>query len=89
MSIIFLIILAIIIIVSGLLLALDSKKNITIKKNSTKTILYFVLVIAVLLACISLLGKPLLKKINVYQEGVLMESEEQCKSDNAPFWCNL
>lgn len=89
MPIIFIVILAIIVIVSGLLLALDSKKIISIKKYSYKVILYFVFVISSLLVCVSLFGKPLLKMINDYQEGVLMESEEQCKADNAPFWCNL
>lgn len=89
MPILFLIILIILIVVSGLLLFLDSKKIISIKKHSYRVILYFIFVIAILLTLVSLLGKPLMKKINAYQDGVLMESEERCKGDDAPFWCNL
>jgi hypothetical protein len=89
MSVILLIILVIVIIVSGLLIALDYKKILIIKKNNYKTMLYLILVATILLACFSLFGKPFMSMINAYQEGVLMDSEEQCKGENAPFWCSF
>jgi len=89
MPIIFKIIFVISALISGLAILLDNKKIISIKKEGYKITLYFVFIIALLLACVSLFGKPILKKINAYQAGVLMESEEQCKADNAPYWCNL
>jgi membrane-bound ClpP family serine protease len=89
MSISLLIIFTVITIVVGVLIALDHKKILIIKKKSHKTLLYIVLVFTILLACVPLFGKPLLKMINAYQDGVLMESEEQCKGENAPFWCSF
>jgi len=73
---------------AGVLVILHRAKVISLK-NSHKIISYFVLVIGIICVALSLFGGPLLEKISAYREGVLMESEEECKSENAPFWCNL
>jgi len=48
-----------------------------------------VLILGIIYITLALFGRPLLSKINAYQQGVLQESEEECKKENAPFWCNL
>lgn len=73
----------------GLLVLLHRKKVVPIKKNSHIYILNFILVIGIIYITVSLFGRPLLNKINAYREGVLMESEEECKGENAPYWCHL
>jgi hypothetical protein len=88
MTNIFLLIVLGLTVFAGLLVVLHRSKVVSFKNNH-KIILYFVLVIGIIYIALSLFGGPLLEKISAYQEGVLMESEEECKSDNAPFWCNL
>jgi len=88
MTNIFLLIALVLTVFAGVLVILHRAKVVTFKNNH-KIILYFVLVIGVIFVALSLFGSPLLEKISAYREGVLMESEEECKSENAPFWCNL
>ncbi len=76
-------------VVSVLLLILNNKKIITLKSQPIIAILYLVIVAGVIYVALSLFGSPLSNKINEYQQGVLQESEEECKQDNAPIWCNL
>ena len=85
----FLLIVLLLTVSAGLLLVLHGAKVVTFKKNSHKIILNFILIIGIIYIALSFFGRPLLDKISAYQEGVLMESEEKCKGDNAPFWCNL
>jgi len=74
---------------AGLLVLLHRAKVVSLKKNSHKYILNFILVVGIIYIALSLFGRPLLDKINAYREGVLMESEEKCKGDDAPYWCHL
>ncbi len=85
----FLLVVVILTVAAGLLVILQHKKFISVKKNSYNIILHFSLVIGIIYIALSLFGGPLLDKINAYREGVLMESEEQCKGENAPYWCHL
>ncbi|MBT8125171.1 MAG: hypothetical protein KJO81_10130 [Gammaproteobacteria bacterium] len=88
MTNIFLLIALVLTVSAGLLVILHRAKVISLK-YSHKIISYFVLVIGIIYVALSLFGGSLLEKISVYREGVLIESEEECKSENAPFWCNL
>ncbi|MDH3609280.1 MAG: hypothetical protein OEQ24_08580 [Gammaproteobacteria bacterium] len=88
MTNIFLLIALVLTVSAGLLVILHRAKVISLK-YSHKIISYFVLVIGIIYVALSLFGGSLLEKISAYREGVLMESEEECKSENAPFWCNL
>jgi len=88
MTNIFLLIALVLTVSAGLLVILHRTK-VVVLKNSFKIISYFVLVIGIICVALSLFGGPLMDKISAYREGVLMESEEECKSENAPFWCNL
>ncbi len=74
---------------ASLLVLLHRTKVVPLKKNSHIYILNFILVVGIIYIAVSLFGRPLLDKINAYREGILMESEEECKGDNAPYWCHL
>ncbi len=89
MSNLILITVAILTIIVALLVMLNRKKIITIKKNGLLTLLYFMLVIGIIYISLALFGGTVWEKLTAYQEGVLSDSEEQCKRDDAPFWCNL
>lgn len=89
MSTILLIIGLILTIVTGLWLVLQAAGIFSLKNNNSKIILLSMFVIGIVCIALSLFGGRMLEKINAYREGVLMESEEECKRDDAPFWCNL
>lgn len=89
MSNLFLLPVAILTVVAGLLLVLHRTKVFSLKNNNFKIILYFVLIIGIIYISLSVFGGPLLEKIDAYREGVLQKSEEECKSENAPYWCDL
>jgi uncharacterized protein with PQ loop repeat len=89
MSTILLIIGLILTIVTGLWLVLQAAGIFALKNNNSKLILLSTFVIGIVCIALSLFGGRMLEKINAYREGVLMESEEECKRDDAPFWCNL
>ena len=82
-------IVAILTIIVALLVILNRTKVISIKKNGLLAVLYFMLVVGIIYISLALFGGPVWKKITAYQESVLSDSEEQCKRENAPFWCNL
>jgi len=73
----------------GVFLILQRMQVISLKNDKAKITLYFLLIIGLIYISLSLFGRPLLGKINAYREGVLQESEEECKSENAPYWCHL
>ncbi len=84
-----LLIIVVLTIIAAVLVMLQRAKKISLKNNNVKISLYFLLIIGVIYISLSLFGGPLLEKINSYREGVLQESEEECKSENAPYWCHL
>ena len=86
---ILLVIATLITVIAGSLLLLMRKKIIPISNKPVKVVLYSLLMIGISYLLLTLLGGPVHDKINAYQQGVLSESEEQCKRDDAPFWCNL
>lgn len=88
MTNIFLTIAIVLTVSAGLLVILHRAKVISLN-NNYKTISNLVFVVGIICLALFLFGGPLMKKISAYREGVLMESEEECKSENAPFWCNL
>ena len=76
-------------IISALFVILSRTKIISIKKNALLVLLYIVLIAGLIYLLLALFGGSVWEKITAYQEGVLSESEEECKRDDAPFWCNL
>ena len=54
-----------------------------------KKILYITLSILLIVILMALFDGPISNKINAYRENVLLQSEEECTKDDAPFWCNL
>ena len=89
MSNLILIAVAILTIIAGILVLLSRTKVITLKKNGFLICLYFVMTIGLIYILLALFGGTVLEKITAYQEGVLSESEEECKKEDAPFWCHL
>ncbi len=85
----FLIIAVVITAIAGSIVLLIRKKIIFVNNKPIKIISYTLLVIGLMYISLSLLGGPVLKQINAYQQRVLSESEEECKRDDAPFWCHL
>ena len=85
----FLVIALLITVIAGILVLLMHKKFIRVNNKPVKIILYTLLTIGVIYLILTLLGGPIIEKINAYQQSVLSESEEECKRDDAPFWCNL
>ncbi len=86
---ILLLVIIIVTVISALLVLLNKKKVITLKSKPIVVILYTLLVVGIIYIALSLLGGPLLNKINEYRQGVLQEAEEECKKENAPYWCHL
>lgn len=89
MSNLILIAVAILTIIAGILVLLSRTKVIKFKKNGFLAGLYFVLTIGLIYILLALFGGTVLEKITAYQDGVLSESEEECKKEDAPFWCHL
>lgn len=59
------------------------------KNKKYKNILYSILIIEIIILLLSLFGGPILNKLFGYRDNVLNQSEEECKRDDAPFWCNF
>ena len=89
MSNLILIAVAILTILAGILVLLSRTKVIKLKKHGFLVCLNFVLTIGLIYILLAMFGGPVWKKITAYQEGVLSESEEECKKEDAPFWCHL
>ena len=89
MSNIFLLVSLILTILSAFLIILHRSKIISFKSKPVIISLYSVLIIGIIYIGLSVFGRPLLNKINAYRDNVLEESEEECKKDDAPFWCDL
>ncbi len=85
----FLIIAVVITAIAGSIVLLIRKKIIFVENKPVKIVSYSLLVIGIIYISLALLGGPVLKQINAYQQRVLSESEEECKQDDAPFWCHL
>ena len=84
----FWIIVALIIMTVALILLHHAKLG-PIQGKKYKNILYSALGIEIIVIVLSLIGAPLLDKIYAYRDSVLSQSEEECKRDDAPFWCNF
>ena len=37
---------------------------------------------------LALFGEPLLNKLYAYRENVFKQFAQECKKEDAPFWCN-
>ncbi len=74
---------------SAFFVILHRLKIISFKSKPVIIFLYSVLIIGIIYIILSIFGGPILNKINAYQENVLKESEEECKKDDAPIWCDL
>lgn len=75
--------------VTGLLILLHHAQVGVLKNKKYKKIFYTLFSIEVVIIILSLFGGPLLNKIYAYRDNVLSQSEEECKQDDAPFWCNF
>ena len=75
--------------ITGLLIILHHVKIGIFKHKKYKIGLYSILCIQVIVIILILFGKPVLNKLYSYRDSVLSESEEECKREDAPFWCNL
>ncbi len=60
-----------------------------LRDKKYKNILYSILSIEAIIILLSLFGEPVFNKILAYRDGVLNQSEEECKKEDAPFWCNF
>ncbi|MEM7400376.1 MAG: hypothetical protein AAF304_00340 [Pseudomonadota bacterium] len=89
MATIFLMIAVLITILAGIAILLLRYKVISISNKPTNIALNALFVIGVVYILLTLLSAPVSNQINAYKQKVLSESEEECKKDNAPFWCNL
>ncbi len=89
MATILLIIAVLITILAGIAILLVRYKVFSISNKPIKITLYALFVIGVVYIVLTFLGAPVSNQINAYQQKVLSESEEKCKQDDAPFWCNL
>ncbi len=83
------IVVAILTVVIALLVILNRTKVITIKNKRLLGSLYFVLVAGLIYLSLVLFGGTVWQQITAYRERVLSESEEECKKENAPYWCHL
>ena len=75
--------------ITGLLIILHHAKFGFFKNKKYKVVLYSILCFEVIVIILILFGRPVLNKIYSYRDSVLSESEEECKREDAPFWCNL
>ena len=89
MAIILLIIAVLITILAGIAILLVRYKVISISNKPIKITLHTLFVIGMVYILLTILGTPVSNQINAYRQKVLSESEEECKQDDAPFWCNL
>ena len=78
-----------IIIITFVLIVLHLAKIGFLKNKKYKNVLYPLLSIEIIILLLSLFGEPILNKIFGYRDNVLNKSEEECKRDDAPFWCNF
>ena len=89
MSNLILILVGILVVVAALVVILNRKKVIVIKNKGVLRLLNIVLVSGIIYLLLAVFGGPIWEQISAYRERVLSESEEACKKENAPYWCNL
>ena len=75
--------------VTIILIILHFAKIGFLKNNKYKNVLYSLLSIEVIILLLVLFGGPILNKLFGYRDNVLNQSAEECKRDDAPFWCNF
>ncbi|MCZ6565669.1 MAG: hypothetical protein O6852_05990 [Gammaproteobacteria bacterium] len=57
-------------------------------KKIYKTTLYLALSVEITFIVLALFGEPLLNKLYAYRENVFKQFAQECKKEDAPFWCN-
>ena len=82
-------IITVITVLTVLLLFMHYAKVGILKDKKYKSILYSILSVGVVIILLSLFGGPILNKLIAYRDNVLNQSEEECKRNDAPFWCNF
>ena len=82
-------IVAILIIVTIVFILLHYAKIGFLQNAKYKNVLYSILSIEIVILLLSLFGGPLMNKLFGYRDNVLNQSAEECKRDDAPFWCNF